>query len=52
MSDKIDYPIEILRHSFAHLLAQAVQRTVDPLVQLGTGPSIEYGFYYDIHFSE
>ena len=44
--------IETLRHSSAHLLAQAVQRTVDAKVQLGTWPSIEYGFYYDMIFSD
>lgn len=52
MSDKNIYPLETLRHSFAHLLAQAVQRTVDPHAQLGTGPSIEHGFYYDMKLSE
>lgn len=29
------------RHSLAHVLAQAVQRNVDPAVQLGTGPAVE-----------
>jgi len=40
------------RHSLAHVLAQAVQRSVDPAVQLGTGPAVENGFYYDMLFSE
>ncbi|MFA7284307.1 MAG: threonine--tRNA ligase [Candidatus Absconditabacterales bacterium] len=41
-----------IRHSLAHMLAQAVQRTLDPHVQLGTGPAIDDGFYYDMKFSE
>ena len=40
------------RHSLAHLLAQAIQRTIDPAVQLGTGPAVDNGFYYDMLFSE
>ncbi|PYZ97252.1 threonine--tRNA ligase [Alteribacter lacisalsi] len=39
--------LEILRHSTAHLLAQAVKRLFDN-VKLGVGPVIEGGFYYDI----
>lgn len=39
------------RHSLAHILAQAVQRTKDPLVQLGIGPSIDTGSYYDMIFT-
>ena len=37
----------ILRHSAAHVLAQAVKRLY-PNVQLGIGPVIEDGFYYDL----
>lgn len=40
------------RHSLAHVLAQAVQQTIDPFVALGTGPAIENGFYYDMLFSD
>lgn len=40
------------RHSLSHVLAQAVQRSVDPLVKLGIGPAIDTGFYYDFIFSE
>jgi threonyl-tRNA synthetase len=36
----------ILRHSTAHLLAQAVQELY-PQTRLGIGPPIEDGFYYD-----
>ncbi|MFB4165849.1 threonine--tRNA ligase [Alteribacillus sp. JSM 102045] len=39
--------LEILRHSTAHLMAQAVKRLFDD-VKLGVGPVIEHGFYYDI----
>ncbi|WP_416144438.1 threonine--tRNA ligase [Planococcus koreensis] len=39
--------LEVLRHSTAHLLAQAVKRLY-PDAKLGVGPVIENGFYYDI----
>ncbi|MED3661966.1 threonine--tRNA ligase [Ureibacillus terrenus] len=39
--------LEILRHSTAHLTAQAVKRLF-PGAKLGVGPVIEGGFYYDI----
>jgi len=38
--------LEILRHSAAHLLAQAVKRLF-PKAKVGIGPVIEDGFYYD-----
>ncbi len=38
--------LEILRHSTAHLLAQAVLQLF-PDVEIGIGPAIENGFYYD-----
>ena len=38
--------LEILRHSTAHIMAQAVNRLF-PGVKLGIGPTIENGFYYD-----
>ena len=38
--------LNILRHSAAHVLAQAVQR-IDPQTKLGIGPPITDGFYYD-----
>ncbi|WP_416827672.1 threonine--tRNA ligase [Ectobacillus polymachus] len=43
--------VEILRHSTAHLLAQALKRLY-PDVKLGIGPVIENGFYYDIDIPE
>ncbi|GAM16006.1 threonine--tRNA ligase [Mesobacillus selenatarsenatis] len=39
--------LEILRHSSAHLMAQAIKRLYKD-VNLGVGPVIEGGFYYDI----
>ncbi|MFO7316881.1 MAG: threonine--tRNA ligase [Bacilli bacterium] len=39
--------LDILRHSTAHLTAQAVKRLF-PGAKLGIGPVIEGGFYYDI----
>lgn len=45
MSDK-QYPIEMLRHSLAHVMAAAVQKLF-PDVKFGGGPAIENGFYYD-----
>ncbi len=38
--------LDILRHSAAHVLAQAVQQ-VNPDAKLGIGPPITDGFYYD-----
>ena len=40
-------PLDIMRHSTAHVLAKAVQRLY-PGSKLGIGPPIEDGFYYDI----
>ena len=41
--------LHILRHSSAHILAQAVLNLY-PNAQFGVGPSIENGFYYDFLF--
>ncbi|WP_231479832.1 MULTISPECIES: threonine--tRNA ligase [unclassified Microbacterium] len=38
--------LNILRHSAAHVLAQAVQR-INPQANLGIGPPVTDGFYYD-----
>ncbi|KJB89610.1 threonyl-tRNA synthase [Paenibacillus sp. E194] len=41
--------LEVLRHSSAHLTAQAIKRLYkDANVKLGIGPVIEDGYYYDI----
>ncbi|MEO4051975.1 threonine--tRNA ligase [Solibacillus sp. CAU 1738] len=47
ITNKSPEALEILRHSTAHLTAQAVKRLF-PEVKLGIGPVIESGFYYDI----
>jgi threonyl-tRNA synthetase len=41
----------VLRHSAAHLLAEAVRRLY-PGVKIAIGPPIEQGFYYDFEFPE
>src|SRR5690242_6142138 len=41
----------VLRHSTAHLLAEAVRRLY-PGTKIAIGPPIENGFYYDFEFSE
>lgn len=43
--------LHILRHSAAHILAQAVLNLF-PDTNYGVGPSIENGFYYDFKFSK
>ncbi len=49
----VDSPdgLNILRHSTAHVLAQAVQR-IRPQADLGIGPPITDGFYYDFGVDE
>ncbi|CAH0230276.1 threonine--tRNA ligase [Microbacterium sp. Bi128] len=49
----IDSPegLSILRHSTAHVLAQAVQR-VKPQANLGIGPPVTDGFYYDFQVDD
>lgn len=49
ITDKDADGLEVLRHSCAHLLAQAVQ-SVYPKAQVTIGPVIEDGFYYDFAF--
>src|SRR5919205_3038287 len=43
--------LAVLRHSAAHLLAEAVRR-LHPGVKIAIGPPIENGFYYDFEFPE
>ncbi len=43
--------LAVLRHSAAHLLAEAVRRLY-PGVKIAIGPPIENGFYYDFEFSD
>jgi len=49
ITDKDDDGLEIIRHSTAHLLAQAV-KALFPEAQVTIGPVIENGFYYDFAF--
>lgn len=46
-----DDGLSILRHSTAHVLAQAVQ-SINPEAKLGIGPPIKDGFYYDFDVAE
>ncbi len=43
--------LSVLRHSSAHLLAEAVRRLY-PGVKIAIGPPIEQGFYYDFEFPQ
>ncbi len=47
----LDPEIEKLRHTAAHILAQAVQRLY-PSAKLGIGPVTEKGYYYDFEISD
>ncbi len=49
ITGKDDAGLEIIRHSSAHLLAQAVKRLF-PEAQVTIGPVIEDGFYYDFAY--
>ena len=46
-----DDGLSILRHSTAHVMAQAVQEIFDP-AKLGIGPPIKDGFYFDFDVEE
>ncbi|NCG07740.1 MAG: threonine--tRNA ligase [Gammaproteobacteria bacterium] len=46
ITSRDDQALEILRHSTAHVLAQAVQQLF-PGTQVTIGPTVEDGFYYD-----
>lgn len=50
ITEKDPQGLEIIRHSAAHLLAQAVKQLF-PSAQVTIGPVIEDGFYYDFAFS-
>ncbi|TQV84244.1 threonine--tRNA ligase [Exilibacterium tricleocarpae] len=49
LTDKSPEGIEVIRHSTAHLLAQAVKQLF-PDAQVTIGPTIEDGFYYDFAY--
>ncbi|QQR54739.1 threonine--tRNA ligase [Candidatus Peregrinibacteria bacterium] len=46
LEEKLKDPLYAVRHSAAHVLAQAVLEMF-PEAKLGVGPVIDYGFYYD-----
>ena len=50
ITEKSPEGLEVIRHSTAHLLAQAV-KTLFPEAQVTIGPVIENGFFYDFAFS-
>jgi len=49
ITDKDPLALEVIRHSTAHLLAQAV-KILFPTAQVTIGPVIENGFYYDFSY--
>lgn len=51
LTKKDEEALEVLRHSAAHLMADAILR-VFPEAQLTIGPVVEDGFYYDIYMPE
>lgn len=51
ITEKNEEGLEIIRHSTAHLLAQAVKQLY-PTAQITIGPVIDDGFYYDIDYEE
>lgn len=46
-----DQKIHVLRHSAAHILAQAIKRLY-PQAHFAYGPATEKGFYYDVDFGD
>ena len=51
VTDRDEEGLEIIRHSTAHLLAQAVKELF-PRAQVTIGPVVEDGFYYDFAYEE
>ncbi|MCW8398448.1 threonine--tRNA ligase [Legionella sp. PATHC038] len=49
LTEKQEESLEVIRHSTAHLLAQAV-KSLFPTAQVTIGPVIDDGFYYDFAF--
>ncbi len=50
-TSKTEKGLETLRHSTAHILAQAIKELY-PTAQITIGPVIDNGFYYDVAFKE
>ena len=51
ITDKDEEGLEVIRHSCAHLMAQAVQELF-PKAQVTIGPVVDNGFYYDFAYDE
>ncbi len=51
ITERDDEGLDVIRHSTAHLLAQAVKELF-PKAQVTIGPVIEDGFYYDFSYEE
>ncbi len=51
LTDRDPRALDVLRHSAAHILATAVRR-LRPDANIGFGPAIEDGFYYDFEVDE
>ena len=51
ITDRDEEGLEILRHSCAHLMAQAVKQLF-PEAQVTIGPVIDDGFFYDFSYKE
>ena len=49
ITDRDEEGLEVIRHSTAHLMAQAVKQLF-PTAQVTIGPAIEDGFYYDFSY--
>ncbi|MES9845251.1 MAG: TGS domain-containing protein, partial [Candidatus Sedimenticola sp. 6PFRAG5] len=49
ITDRDEDGLEIIRHSTAHLLAQAVKQLF-PSAQVTIGPTVDDGFYYDFSY--
>ena len=51
ITNKDERALEVIRHSTAHLLAQATQQ-IYPKAQVTIGPVIDNGFYYDFAYKD
>jgi threonyl-tRNA synthetase len=51
LTKKDEEALDVLRHSAAHLMADAILR-VYPNAELTIGPAVEDGFYYDVHMPD
>jgi threonyl-tRNA synthetase len=52
VTDKNEEGLFVLRHSTAHILAQALRRLYGPNLQYTIGPVIDNGFFYDFEFPQ